>query len=157
MNKTEKKILQTGEDAFGTKYYYYCKRCKTMNALNVPRCENCGEKRPRKALEYAHTVAPRQSVEYGHDVDRTARNCGPEPVQPCFAVPMPNNGNYDPAEYARNSRLNLPTYYMTDEYGRVYRAKVHYGAQPCSAPVPVPIPSKVVQTTPIVTPINIQK
>lgn len=154
MNKIKKQILLTGEDAYGAKYYYYCKKCKTMNPLNVPNCSHCGEKRPRKAYEYAHVVAPAPVPEYGRDIDRTARNCYPTAPQPCFAVPMPTNGKYDPETYVRNSQLNLPTYYMTDEYGRVYRAKVSYGAMPCSAPVPVATPSKVIQTAPINVPVN---
>ncbi|MGN1042596.1 MAG: hypothetical protein ACI4SK_03825 [Christensenellales bacterium] len=151
MNKVKKQALLTGEDSNGAKYYYYCKTCKTMNPLNVPVCSHCGKKRPRNAFEYVHVVqpAPAATQEYGRGLDRTARNAYPAAPNPCFAVPLPTNGNYDPTTYANNSAANLPTYYMTDEYGRVYRAKVTYGAMPCSAPVPVATPSKTIQTAAI--------
>ncbi len=154
MKKEKKQVLLTGQDSSGAKYFYYCKKCKTINPLNVPNCSHCGEKRPRNAYEYAHVVAPKAVPEYGHDIDRTARNAYPTAPQPCFAVPMPGNGNYDPVTYARNSQVNLPTYYMTDEYGRVYRARVSYGAMPVNAPVPVATPSKVIQNPTINVNIN---
>ncbi|MBR1747510.1 MAG: zinc ribbon domain-containing protein [Clostridia bacterium] len=149
--KKEKKIaLYTGKGPDGSEYFYFCPKCKTKNDLNQPYCTYCGKKRPRDAYENAHVergVLQQQQVApvYGMDIDRTVRNAYPTPVNPAFAVPMPTNGNYDAENYMRNTALGLPTYYQTDEYGRVYKAKVSYGAMPCSAPVPVATPAKTVQ------------
>ena len=149
--KREKKIaLYTGKGPDGAQMFYFCPKCKTKNELNLPYCTCCGKKRPRDAYENAHVerkVAPVPPVTpaYGMDIDRTVRNAYPTPVNPAFAVPMPQNGNYDPQNYMRNTALGLPTYYQTDEYGRVYKAKVSYGAMPCAAPVPVATPAKTVQ------------
>lgn len=149
MNKEKKQVLLTGVDAKGAKYFYFCKKCKTKNPLNVPTCSYCGQKRPRNAYEYAHVEIPRLTPEYGRDIDRTARNAYPACPQPCFATPLPTNGNYDAQNFVNNAVANLPTYYMTDEYGRVYKAKVKYGAMPCSGPVPVATPSTTIQTSAI--------
>lgn len=154
MRKEKKKILLTGMDSSGAKYFYYCPRCKTINAINEPRCSECGKKRPRNAFDMAHIERPQVTPQYGMDIDRTVRGAYPTPPNPCFAVPMPTNGNYDPSTYMTNTAMGLPTYYQTDEYGRVYRAKVSYGALPCAGPVPVATPSKHVQTSAINVPIN---
>lgn len=48
----------------------------------------------------------------------------------------------------------LPQFTSVDEYGRVYSPTISYGPMPHSAPVPVPIPAKVVQLSPIVSPVS---
>jgi len=147
MKKEKKRALYTGKGPDGALYFYFCPKCKTKNRLNEPFCTCCGKKRPRDAYETMHVEnsAPPVTPVYGMDIDRTVRNAYPTPVTPAFAVPMPQNGNYDPQNYMQNTALGLPTYYQTDEYGRVYKAKVKYGAMPCAAPVPVATPAKTVQ------------
>lgn len=154
--KERKLIIQTGVDANGSKYFYYCRKCHSINPLHAVYCGHCGKKRPRDAFEnaYIETVQPKPI--YGMDIDRTARNAYPAAPAPCFAIPMPTNGNYDPENYVANTLAGLPKYYQTDEFGRVYRAKVSYGALPCSYPVPVATPSKHVQTSAINIPITNQ-
>lgn len=149
MNKEKKQVLITGTDSRGAKYFYFCSKCRSINPLNESCCAHCGKKRPRDAYENSHVEAPAERPVYGADIDRTARNAYPAAPAPCFAVPMPANGNYDPSTYVANTMAGLPTYYATDEYGRVYRAKVSYGALPCSYPVPVATPAKHVQTSAI--------
>ncbi len=150
MNKKEKKrILQTGMDAQGATYTYICPKCGTMNPLNAEYCSYCDKKRPRDAFENSQVQVPQPEPLYGMDIDRTARNAYPTAPNPCFAVPIPQNGNYDPASYTANHLAGLPVYYQTDEYGRVYKAKVSYGVLPCHYPVPVATPSKQVQTSAI--------
>ncbi len=144
MNKIKKQVLATGIDNAGVKYFYACPKCRTLNPLNAGVCSHCGKKRPRNAFEYARKEQP--VPVYGRDIDRTARNAYPAAPQPCFAVPLPANANYHADNYVANGLQNLPVYYATDEYGRVYRAKVKYGAMPCSAPVPVATPTKHIQT-----------
>lgn len=149
MNKLKKQVLKTGMDDNGAEYFFICPKCKSMNALNMTHCGHCGKKRPRSAYENAQVRQPKPQPLYGADIDRTARNAYPTAPTPCFAVPMPINGNYDPANYTGNTMAGLPVYYATDEYGRVYRAKVSYGALPCAHPVPVATPAKHIQTSSI--------
>lgn len=154
MDKVKKHVLATGVDEYGAKYSYFCPHCKCINPLNMQYCTKCGKKRPRKAYENAYVEQPKVTPLYGEDIDRTARNAYPTAPNPCFAVPMPTNGNYDPANYVANYRMRIPDYYMTDEYGRIYKAKVSYGPMPCAAPVPVATPSKHIQTPSINVDIN---
>lgn len=146
MNKEKKRILQTGTDSHGATYTYICPKCGTMNPLNATTCEYCGKKRPRDAYENAQVQVPKPEPVYGADIDRTVRNAYPTAPNPCFAVPLPTNGKYDPQTYMNNTMAGLPVYYSTDEYGRVFRAKVTYGVLPCHYPVPVATPTKQIQT-----------
>ena len=75
------------------------------------------------------------------------------PVQPNVAVVMPNTGNYQ--SYGAGTIIGLPQYQSIDEYGRGFQPPIIYGAQPCSAPIPVPRPASIVQTTPITMPLQI--
>lgn len=74
------------------------------------------------------------------------------PQQPNVAVAMPNTGNYQ--SYGSGTIIGLPQYQSIDEYGRVFHPPLMYGAQPCSAPVPVAKPASIVQTTPINMPLQ---
>ena len=76
----------------------------------------------------------------------------PTPQKPNVTVAMPNTGNYQ--SYGVGTIIGLPQYQSIDEYGRVFHPPLLYGAQPCSAPVPVAIPSSIVQTTPITLPLQ---
>lgn len=73
-----------------------------------------------------------------------AQNAGP-------LYRMPNTGVF-PVQ-ANGMPMGLPQYTSYDEYGRAYTPIMTYGPQPHSAPVPVPIPSTVVQMTPIISPV----
>lgn len=153
MNKLKKNALKTGI-CNDNNCYYKCPDCGKQNTLNSKRCVFCNAKRPHNA--YEQTIAMQQpKQEYCGFADRTVKNAYPTPPNPAFAVPLPScgceNGNYQ-----LNSLANLPDYYSTDEYGRVFQAKVSYGALPCSSPVPVPTPSKTVQVSAINVPLNLQ-
>ena len=76
----------------------------------------------------------------------------PQPQAPLVTVAMPNTGNYE--SYGVGTIIGLPQYQSTDEYGRVFHPPLMYGAQPCSAPVPVAKPASMVQTTPITMPLQ---
>lgn len=154
MNKLKKKALKTGEYK-DNKCYFYCSSCGNQNDLAAKRCAFCNAKRPVDAFEQAVSVLEKPADNCGVFVDRTVANAYPSPTNPCFAVPLPGNG-FDSENYVKNSLINLPNYYSTDEYGRVFKTDVRYGAMPCSAPVPVPIPTKTIQVAPINLPINQQ-
>lgn len=72
------------------------------------------------------------------------------PMQPNVTVGLPNTANYQ--SHGVGTIIGLPQYQSIDEYGRVFTPPLFYGAQPCSAPVPVAIPSQIVQTTPVTMP-----
>lgn len=150
MNKVKKNALKTGADKDNT-YYFYCPKCGKQNTLNAKRCVNCKTKRPEDAYEQALEMLKPKDAYCGY-ADRTVKNAFPTPLNPIFAVPLSSNSSEN--GYINNSLLNVPDYYSTDEYGRVFKTNVTYGALPCSAPVPVPIPSKIVQVAPINLPYN---
>lgn len=143
MNKIEKYVLTHGVDPEGAEYYYSCKKCGTMNLLNVARCPYCGKKRPRKAFEYAKKEPPAPSP-MSCPVLPGARTVMSRP-----AVFLPGPDGFSGESFGRGVTEGLPSYYTTDEYGRVYKAKVSYGFLPCSAPVPIPTPSRAVQVAPV--------
>ncbi|NCA92746.1 hypothetical protein EOM82_05785 [bacterium] len=153
MNKQKKTAISTGADNNGNPMYYYCTECGRLNLLSAKRCLGCNAKRPQDAYEHAVMPNSNQSTPDIGFVDRTVRNAAPKPANPCFAVPMPN-GQFDKDTYINNGLNNLPTYYSTDEYGRVFKSKVFYGSLPCAGPVPVPTPSKTIQVSTINTPLN---
>ena len=71
--KEKKKILATGADSNGAKYYYTCPKCGTSNLLNAEKCVKCGKKRPKDAYDNA------QKDEYG--------------MNSAFSMPMSNFGD----------------------------------------------------------------
>lgn len=93
--------------------------------------------------------------------DGVARAAGPsgQPQIPVFPAAQPSATTYvmpNTCGYAvapNGMPLGLPTYSSVDEYGRVFTPIVTYGPQPNSAPVPVATPAKIVQLTPIVSPV----
>ncbi|MFI3228623.1 MAG: hypothetical protein R3Y23_00470 [Bacillota bacterium] len=68
------------------------------------------------------------------------------------AAYMPNASQF--AVMGNAMPMGLAQYNSVDEYGRVYSPIMSYGPQPNSAPVPVAIPSQIVQLTPIVAPVS---
>lgn len=140
MNKLKKNALKSGT---GGNNYYICSSCGRENALSASRCKFCKAIKPGAQEAF--------DSNYGY-TDRTVKNAYPTPTNPCFAHPLQKNVGF--VEQSSNF-ANLPDYYSTDEYGRVFKTNVTYGALPCSAPVPVPTPSKVVQVAPLNVPLNI--
>ncbi|MDR2267604.1 MAG: hypothetical protein LBE09_08530 [Christensenellaceae bacterium] len=64
---------------------------------------------------------------------------------------IPVSGNFDVS--TNGMPFGLPRYTSVDDYGRIYTPIMTFGPQPNSAPVPIPIPSQIVQLTPIVSPV----
>ena len=155
MSKLKKTALKSGIDTDGTQLFYSCDKCGAVNYLNDKKCPLCKKKRRSDAYEQAMQSAKRpRTQQEQYYVDRTARACAPAPVSTAFAVPLPTDPAFDSATYTNNRLAGLPEYFSTDEYGRVYKARVTYRSLPCAGPVPVPAPSEVVQTTAINVPIN---
>ena len=105
-------------------------------------------KNKRKQLDNGYEPMVNQQVEQNQQVYWPY----PTPQQPNVTVAMPNTGNYQ--SYGVGTIIGLPQYQSIDEYGRVFHPPLMYGAQPCSAPVPVARPSSLVQTTPITLPLQ---
>lgn len=104
------------------------------------------KKRKPEQIRYEQSVAPQQQPNQQiYWPYATAQ-------QPNVTVVMPNTGNYQ--SHGSGSIIGLPQYQSVDEYGRVFHPPLMYGAQPCSAPVPVARPSSIVQTTPVTMPIQ---
>jgi len=84
----------------------------------------------------------------------------PTPKSLCYATPYAYTGCYPmPAPStcyasAEAERLGIPKFYSTDEYGRVFEMPVSYKTLGIGGPVPVPIPSQTIQTSPIDVPVN---
>ncbi|MDR0696193.1 MAG: hypothetical protein LBF68_01430 [Christensenellaceae bacterium] len=79
---------------------------------------------------------------------------GPNPsVQQSGNAPyrLPTSGLFDVS--TNGMPMGLPRYTSIDDYGRIYTPVMTFGPQPNSAPVPIPIPSQIVQLTPIVSPV----
>lgn len=150
MKKVKNNALNTGAERNG---YYCCPDCGKQNKLSAKRCVFCRAKRPTDACQQTLEMQQPSQASYSGFADRTVRNAFPTPPNPCFAVPLPPNGVAN-GNYINNTLANVPDYYSTDEYGRVFKANVTYGALPCSAPVPVPMPSKIIQFSSINIPIN---
>lgn len=102
--------------------------------------------RNKKVREYEGAVAPQETP------NQQIYWPYPTPLQPNVAVSMPNTGNFQ--SYGAGCIIGLPQYQSIDEYGRVFNPPLMYGAQPCSAPVPVARPAAVVQTTPVTIPLQ---
>jgi hypothetical protein len=79
-----------------------------------------------------------------------AYNPYPKAQTPGVVVPIPNGTRIVNSNYAIDSKMELPAYMCTDQYGRVYQADVFYGTLPCHAPVPIPMPEQITQIEPIV-------
>ncbi|MDR3185613.1 MAG: hypothetical protein LBU04_02200 [Christensenellaceae bacterium] len=108
--------------------------------------KNKKNKRNQAITETPSTIA-RSSV-----VERQPQS-GPFPMaqQSGMAYNLPNTGNF--GVIPNSMPLGLPQFTSVDEYGRIFTPVLTYGPQPNSAPVPVPIPSQIVQLTPIVSPV----
>lgn len=140
MKKLKKNALKGGVSGNN---YYICPSCGKQNALSAKYCAFCNTKKPTDIEAQEIATMPKQDS-YGFR-DRTVINAYPAPAQPYYAQPL---------QQSANPQGNLPDYYATDEYGRVFKAKVSYGALPCSGPVPIPTPTKIVQVAPINIPLN---
>ncbi|HKL73604.1 MAG TPA: hypothetical protein VJ903_01795 [Clostridia bacterium] len=84
----------------------------------------------------------------------TVNSPTPVPASPNVVLPMPNAYRTVNTAYGT---MDLPAYMCTDQYGRVYQAQVFYGALPCNAPVPIPMPNQTPQVQPIVIPVDDNK
>lgn len=89
------------------------------------------------------------------------RNVTPPPV-PNGNIPMmqepiggtnmlPNTSRYQVV--GNGMPMGLAQYSQVDEYGRVFTPIMTYGPLPNSSPVPIARPSKIVQLSPVVTPL----
>lgn len=99
------------------------------------------------------------SRSYGGDgVERSASQAGqpavtpfPGAQQPAPNYILPNTANF--AVVGNGMPLGLPVYSSVDEYGRIFSPVMSYAPQPNSAPVPIATPSKIIQLSPIVSPV----
>jgi len=146
------KALKLGIDNNGNPLYYSCERCHGINELHEKNCPHCGKKRRKDAYEQSLAMAQhkQQAESARYYVNRTAANCMPSQSRTGFSCSLPTNGDFDPETYAHNQIHGVPDYYMTDEFGRVYKARVSYGPLKNPGPVPISTPSPVVQNAPIV-------
>ncbi|MGI6213148.1 MAG: hypothetical protein ACOYIQ_01150 [Christensenellales bacterium] len=89
------------------------------------------------------------------------RNVTPPPT-PCGNMPLiqepvggtvmlPNTSSF--TVVGNGMPMGLAQYSQVDEYGRVFTPIMSYGPLPNSSPVPIARPAKIVQLTPVVTPL----
>jgi hypothetical protein len=159
MDKNIKRALKTGVDENDDRLHYYCPKCGWDIPLLSRRCPKCGAKRPADA--YNRAVRLRDEILEAQTrqtpdvyIDRSCMKI-PAPKAPCYAAP-----GVDKAEescYATDAmeQLGIPKFYTSDEYGRVFETPVCYKPLPFAGPVPVPAPSRTVQTDAIKVPIDI--
>ncbi len=74
---------------------------------------------------------------------------GMQPLNAAVYAPGPQN--VTPV----NALPETPNVRMVDQNGQVFQPITYFGPLPSNGPVAVPIPSSIVQTTPIVTPISL--
>lgn len=159
MDKTVKRALKTGVDENNNKLSYYCPQCGWVISLMPKRCPKCGGKRPKDAYFRAielRDAASRQSELPDVYVDRSAGKI-PAPKAPCYAARGVDEVIRSCYATDAMAQLGVPKYYTSDEYGRVYETPVCYKTLPGGGPIPVPKPSKVIQTEAIKIPLEITK
>lgn len=146
MDKNIKRALKTGVDENNNKLSYYCPQCGWEISLMPKRCPKCGAKRPKDAYLRAtelRDAASSANVDNAVCADRSADRI-PSPKAPCYATET-------------MAQMRIPKYYTSDEYGRVFETPVCYKTLPGGGPVPVPKPSKNIQTEAIKIPLEITK
>ncbi len=165
-DKMKKNALKLGVDENFERLEYNCPKCGALISLAAKRCPQCRNKRPADAYERSldHKIeeeAARRPSKGNQPVPGTVCK-RPIPKQLCYAQPTAPAGCYiEPAPsasacYASRDmeRMAIPKFYSTDEYGRVFEMPVSYKPLGIGGPVPVPIPSQTVQTSPIDVPVN---
>ena len=169
MNSKEKKnALKTGVDSNFEPLEYRCPKCNDLIPLGAKRCPNCRCKRPKDAYERSLAVQAEVKSRRAEEsrpkktpVPGTVSKM-PLPKPLCYAqAGAPANVPIYPAPSAAScyagptfQQMGIPKFYSTDEYGRVFEMPVSYGPLGIGGPVPVPIPSRAVQTSPIDIPLN---
>lgn len=159
MDKRIRRALKTGVDEDNNILHYYCPQCGWDISLMPKRCPKCGGKRPKDAYMRAITLRDASMAEPEPATVYVDRSCGkiPAPKAPCYA----SRGVEDVIRscYATDAmaQLGIPKYYTSDEYGRVYETPVSYTTLPGAGPIPIPKPSKTIQTEAIKIPLNITK
>lgn len=170
MNKEKKNALKYGVGANYEPLEYRCPKCNALTPLGAKRCTNCHTKRPKDAYErslslQAEETQRREALKRPVKQPVPGTVCKmPLPKQLCYASADAPVGCYvHPAPsvascYASPAmqKMAIPKFYSTDEYGRVFEMPVSYGPLGIGGPVPVPIPSKAGQTSPIDIPLNIK-
>ena len=163
MDKAKKKALKYGVNENCERLDYCCPKCGFIIPLAAKRCPNCRKRRPADAYErslsyQAEMEASRMPKVKNVPVPGVVCKT-PAPKSMCYASPYANAGCYPvaaPTCYAspEAERLGIPKFYSTDEYGRVFEMPVSYKTLGIGGPVPVPIPSQTIQTSPIDIPVN---
>ena len=157
MDQKKKWALKYGVDENDNKLYYFCPNCGWEISLMHKRCPKCGAKRAKDAYERSLQIrnekmqTKRKASIYVPD--RTAEKL-PSPKAPCYSTPGVEDAYA--SCYATNAmaQLGIPKFYSSDEYGRVFETPVCYKSLPVAGPVPVPIPSRTVQTDAIKVPVD---
>ena len=157
MDKKLKRALKTGVDEENNALHYYCPQCGWDISLMHKSCPKCGAKRPRDAYMRAMEVrdAARMPKEESPRVyvDRSVGKI-PAPKAPCYASEGVDELVRSCYATDAMAQLGIPKYYQSDEYGRIYETPVCYKPI-ANGPVPIPKPTKSIQTEAITVPLNI--
>lgn len=160
MDKRIKRALKTGVDENNNTLYYACPVCGWEIPLSLKKCPKCRKKRPAdafiRAMKERKKNVSEQNCTPAVYVDRSA-DVIPAPKAPCFAAPGVEEVKRSCYATDAMAQLGVPKFYSSDEYGRIFETPVCYKQLPHSGPVPVPVPSKVIQTDAINVPLNIYK
>ena len=164
MDKAKKNALRFGVNENCERLEYCCPKCGFIVPLAAKRCPNCRKRRPADAYESALAYRAEEEAKRMPKVKNVpvaGTVCKvPTPKSLCYATPYAYTGCYPmPAPStcyasAEAERLGIPKFYSTDEYGRVFEMPVSYKTLGIGGPVPVPIPSQTIQTSPIDVPVN---
>lgn len=151
--KMRKSALISGTDPHGNPLHYSCV-CGKVNGLHCKKCPVCGTKRRFDAYEHA---LKRLEDSRREELTPPVREPVPQDVfvQGKF-VALPSE-RFLRMNYSHEQPEGIPTYYSSDEYGRVFKVNVTYGNLPFAGPVPVPAPSPMVQQPTILWPFGQQK
>ena len=156
-SRQERKALRTGLDASYNPLNYVCPICGWEISLQAKRCPKCASKRPKDAYRRALSLRDQVLVKNTRQtvyIDRSAQAL-PSAKAPCYASTGVQDVNSSCYATYQLEQLGIPKYYTTDEYGRVFETPVSYTSLPHAGPVPVPKPSKTIQTNSIQVPIDL--